>query len=61
MLYRLIAWHQQRAKDCLGLIERAPYIPEPELTMLSEMALFHEAAARLLMTYELQGQKQRQH
>jgi hypothetical protein len=52
MLDKLIAWHQQRAKDCVGLINRATYIPEPELTMLSEMALFHESAVRLLMTFE---------
>lgn len=61
MLDRLIAWHQQRANDCLGTIKRATYIPQPELQMLTEMVQFHQEAARLLMACELQGQKQRKH
>jgi hypothetical protein len=35
-----------------GLIGRATYIPPPELQILSDMALFHQAPVRLLQTFE---------
>jgi hypothetical protein len=52
---QLIAWQEQRALDCMAIIARATHTPKREHEALLAMAKFHQAAVRLLKTFELWG------
>jgi hypothetical protein len=56
-LEMLNAWHQRRAADCMATLARATHTPKREREALLAMAKFHEAAVRLLTTYQLQGKQ----
>lgn len=49
----LIAWHQRRAQDCIDIMARATHTPKREREALMAIAEFHQAAVRLLKTYQL--------
>jgi hypothetical protein len=51
-LEMLIAWHQRRAADCLAMIARVTHMPKREQDGLTSMAKFHQAAVRLLQSFE---------
>jgi hypothetical protein len=52
-LETLIAWHQQRAADCMATMARATHTPKREHEALLAMAQFHEAAVRVLQSWRV--------
>jgi hypothetical protein len=51
-LEALAAWHEKRAQDCLSTMARATHMPKREQDGLTSMAKFHQAAVRLLQSFE---------